>query len=80
MSPEEAWKVTFQVEDPRGHFSEHELSVPFPTADVVLALEFAQREIPKQYPDTSYEVIRIMRGDGCGIRGHLEVIRASDSL
>jgi hypothetical protein len=63
-----------------GSLSEHDLSVPFPTADVVLALEFAQREIPKQYPNTSYEVIRIMRGDGSGIRGHLEVIRPSDSI
>ena len=80
MSGEEEWTVTFQVEDPTGHSSEHELSVPFPTADIVLALEFAQREIPKQYPNTSHEVIRIMRGDGCGIRGHLEVIRPSDSL
>jgi len=80
MSGEEEWTVTYQVEDPAGHLAEHELSVPFPTDDIVVALEFAQREIPKEYPDISYQVIRMMRGDGCGIRGRLESIRPNDSL
>jgi hypothetical protein len=74
MSGEEVWTVTYQVQDPTGHFAEHELSVPFPAGDIIIALEFAQREIPKEYPNTSYEVIGMMRGDGCGIRGRLESI------
>jgi hypothetical protein len=80
MSGEEEWTVTYQVEGPTGHFVEHEMSVPFPTGDIIIALEFAQREIPKEYPDTSYQVVRMMRGDGCGIRGHLAPIRPDDSL
>lgn len=80
MSGEEEWIVRYQVEDPAGHFAEHELSVPFPTADIVIALEFAQREIPKEYPNTSYEVIMMVRGDGSGIRGRLEALRPTDSL
>ena len=80
MSGEEEWTVTYQVESPAGHFVEHEMSVPFPTADIIIALEFAQREIPKEHPDTAYQVIRMMRGDGCGIRGQLEPIRPDDSL
>jgi hypothetical protein len=80
MSGEEEWTVTYQVGGPEGHFVEHEMSVPFPTADIIIALEFAQREIPKEHPDTAYQVIRMMRGDGCGIRGQLEPIRPDDSL
>jgi hypothetical protein len=80
MSGEEEWTVRYQVEDPAGHFGEHELSVPFPTADIIVALEFAQREIPKAHPNGSYEVIMIMRGDGCGICGHLQAVRPTDSL
>ena len=80
MSEEEEWTVIYQVESRPGHVAEHELSVPFPTSDIIVALEFAQREIPKEYPDTSYQVIRMMRGDGCGIRGRLEPIRPNDSL
>jgi hypothetical protein len=80
MSGEEEWTVTYQVEGPTGRSAEHEISVPFPTADIVIALEFAQREIPKEHPDTPYQVIRMMRGDGCGIRGQLVAIRPNDSL
>ena len=80
MSGEEEWTVTYQVEGPIGHFAEHQISVPFPTADIIIALEFAQREILKEHADTSYRVIRMMRGDGCGIRGQLEAIRPNDSL
>jgi len=80
MSGEEEWTVRYQVEGPAGTFREHELSVPFPTNDIVIALEFAQREIPKEYPNSAYEVIMLMRGDGCGIRGRLEAVRPTDSL
>ena len=80
MSEEEEWTVRYQVEDPAGHFAEHELSVPFPAADIVIALEFAQRDIPKAYPNTSYEATMMMRGDGSGIRGRLEALRPADSL
>jgi hypothetical protein len=46
----------------------------------VIALEFAQREIPKAYLNTSYEVTTMIRGDGSGIRGRLEALRPADSL
>jgi hypothetical protein len=77
---EEEWAVRYQVEDAAGHFAEHELSVPFPAADFVIALKFAQREIPKAYLNTSYEVTTMIRGDGPGIRGRLEALRPADSL
>ena len=80
MSGEDTWTVTFHVESPKGHFVEHEMSVPFPTGDIIVALDFAQRAIPKDYPDTSYRVVAMMRGDGCGIRGHLESMRPTDSI
>ena len=81
MSAEEN-RRRISVEGPKGHFVEHQMSVPFPTGDIIIALEFAQRDIPKEYPDTSYQVIKgiNIRGDGCGIRGHLESIRPNDSL
>ena len=80
VSGEEDWTVTYRVEGPAGHFAEHDMSVPFATGDIVIALEFAQREIPKEYPNTLYEVIRMVRGDGSGIRGRLEAVRPDDSL
>jgi len=80
VSGEEDWTVTYRVEGPAGHFAEHDMSVPFATGDIAIALEFAQHEIPKEYRNSLYEVIRIVRGDGSGIRGRLEAVRPDDSL